>query len=50
MPYDYSTAPPPRDFELVPAGTLASVLMRILPGGAGEDGLLKRSKMAPVRC
>jgi hypothetical protein len=44
MPYDYSTAPPPRDFELVPAGTLASVLMRIRPGGVGEDGLLKRSK------
>jgi hypothetical protein len=44
MPYDYSTAPPPRDFELVPAGTLASVLMRIRPGGAGEDGMLKRSK------
>jgi hypothetical protein len=44
MPYDYSTAPPPRDFELVPAGTVASVLMRIRAGGAGEDGLLKRSK------
>jgi hypothetical protein len=45
MPYDYSSAPPPRDFaELIPAGTLASVLMRIRPGGAGEDGMLKRSK------
>jgi hypothetical protein len=45
MPYDYSTAPPPRDFaELIPAGTLASVLMRIRPGGAGEDGMLKRSQ------
>jgi hypothetical protein len=43
MPYDYSTAPPPRDLELIPAGTAASVQMRIRPGGAGEDGLLKRS-------
>jgi hypothetical protein len=30
--------------ELIPAGTVASVQMRIRPGGAGEDGLLKRSK------
>jgi hypothetical protein len=44
MPYDYSSAPPPRDMELIPAGTVASVQMRIRPGGAGEDGLLKRSK------
>jgi hypothetical protein len=45
MPYDYSTAPPPRDpSELIPAGTVASVQLRIRPGGAGEDGLLKRSK------
>jgi hypothetical protein len=44
MPYDYSSAPPPRDLELIPAGTVASVQMRIRPGGAGEDGLLKRSK------
>ena len=45
MPYDYSSAPPPRDnIELIPAGTVASVQMRILAGNAGEDGLLKRSK------
>ena len=43
MPYDYSSAPPPRDLELIPAGTIASVQMRIRPGGVGEDGLLKRS-------
>ncbi len=42
MPYDYSSAPPSRD-ELIPAGTIASVQMRIRPGNAGEDGLLKRS-------
>jgi hypothetical protein len=45
MPYDYSTAPPPRDSELIPHGTIATVVMHIRPGGrAGEDGLLKRSK------
>jgi hypothetical protein len=44
MPYDYSSAPPPRDLELIPAGTIASVQMRIRPGGAGEDAMLKRSK------
>ena len=44
MPYDYSTAPPPRDFDLIPHGTIATVIMHIRPGGAGEDGLLKRSK------
>jgi hypothetical protein len=41
--YDYSSAPPPRDLELIPAGTIASVQLRIRPGGAGEEGLLKRS-------
>jgi hypothetical protein len=43
MPHDYSTAPPPR-FDLIPHGTVATVVMHIRPGGAGEDGLLKRSK------
>jgi hypothetical protein len=43
MPFDYSDAPPPQ-FELVPEGTIASVSMHIRGGGAGEDGLLKRSK------
>jgi hypothetical protein len=44
MPYDYSTAPPPRDIDLIPHGTIATVVMHVRPGGAGEDGLLKRSK------
>jgi hypothetical protein len=44
MPYDYSTAPPPRELDIIPAGTVASVQMRIRPGNAGEGGLLKRSK------
>jgi hypothetical protein len=44
MPYDYSTAPPPRDSDLIPHGTIATVVIHIRPGGAGEDDLLKRSK------
>jgi hypothetical protein len=44
MGYDYSAAPPPRDLDLIPAGTIASVQLRIRPGGVGEGNLLKRSK------
>jgi hypothetical protein len=44
MPYDYSGAPPPRDLDLIPAGTIASVQLRIRSGNAGEDGYLTRSK------
>jgi hypothetical protein len=43
MPYDYTEAPPPRDVELIPHGTIATVAVRIRAGNAGEDGLLKRS-------
>jgi len=44
MKFDYSQTSDPRDFgELIPHNTLASVLMRILPGGVGESGLLKRT-------
>ena len=44
MPFDYSQAGDPRDFsELIPDGTIATVQMRIRPGGVGEDGLLKRT-------
>src|SRR6516225_7738917 len=44
MKFDYSQTSDPRDFgELIPHNTLASVLMRILPGGVGENGLLKRT-------
>ena len=42
--YDYSVAPPPRGFELIPHGTIATVVLHIRPGGVGEDGLLKRSQ------
>jgi hypothetical protein len=44
MPYDYSDAPPPRDLELIPANTIATLSLHIQGGGAGEDGMLKRSK------
>jgi hypothetical protein len=43
MAFDYTQAPPPRGAEPIPHGTVATVLMRILPGNAGEGGLLKRS-------
>ena len=44
MPYDYTDAPPPRDMELIPHGTIATLVLHIRPGGVGEDGMLKRSK------
>ena len=44
MAYDYSDAPPPRDVELIPHNTLATIQMRIRPGNAGDNGLLKRSR------
>jgi hypothetical protein len=44
MPFNYSTAPPPRDIELIPHGTVATLSTHLRPGGAGEGGLLKRSK------
>jgi|SRR5215471_2116302 len=43
-PFDYSSAPPPRDIELIPHGTVATLSIHLRPGGAGEGGLLKRSK------
>jgi hypothetical protein len=44
MPFDYSQTGDPRDFSaLIPHGTIATVQMRIRPGGVGEDGLLKRT-------
>jgi hypothetical protein len=45
MGFDYSQAGEPRDFsELIPHGTIATVQMRIRPGGVGEDGMCKRTK------
>jgi len=44
MPFNYSSAPPPRDIELIPHGTVATLIIHLRPGNAGEGGLLKRSK------
>lgn len=43
MAYDYSTAPEQRS-NLIPEGTVATLQSTIRPGGAGEGGLLTRSK------
>jgi hypothetical protein len=55
MPFNYSDAPPPRDFELIPDDTIATIVMHIRPGGAGEDSILKRSakgdcEMLDIEC
>jgi hypothetical protein len=44
MPYDYTNAPPPPQPELIPPGTVATVVLHIRAGGVGEDGMLTRSK------
>jgi hypothetical protein len=44
MPYDYTDAPPPRDLELIPHGTIATLVLHVRPGGVGEDGMLKRTR------
>jgi hypothetical protein len=41
---DFNDAGPQRSFDVIPDGTLATVLMKIRPGGAGEGGWLKRAK------
>jgi hypothetical protein len=43
MAYDYTQAPPQREIELIPHGTVATLSLKIRAGGAGEGGLLKRS-------
>jgi hypothetical protein len=44
MAYDYTDAPPQRDFTPIPHNTVATITMHVRPGGAGEDGMLQRSK------
>ena len=44
MAYDYTDAPAQRSNELIPADTVATVQLTIHAGGAGEGGLLTRSK------
>ena len=43
MAYDYSDAPPPQ-FEVIPHGTTATLVLHIRASDVGEDGLLTRSK------
>jgi hypothetical protein len=43
MAYDYTDAPPP-SFEPIPEGTIATISIHIRHGGAGEGGVLRRSK------
>jgi hypothetical protein len=42
--FDYSDAPDQRGDDLIPAGTVATLQMKIRPGNAGEGGLLTHSK------
>ena len=44
MPYDYTDAPPPRDLDLIPHNTVATVTLHIRAGSVGEDGMLTRTK------
>ena len=43
MTLDLNDAGPQRGFDLIPAGTIATVQMVVRAGGVGEDGWLKRS-------
>ena len=40
---DFNDAGPQRSFDLIPDGTIATVRMKIRPGGAGEGGWLRRA-------
>jgi hypothetical protein len=42
--FDYSTADEQRSFDLLPSGTIAVMEINLRAGGAGDDGLLKRTK------
>ena len=42
--FDFNSAPAQRSFDMIPDDTIAVLHMHIRPGGAGEGGLLKRSK------
>jgi hypothetical protein len=41
---DFNDAPPQRSFDVIPAGTVAELHVKVRPGNAGEDGWLRRSK------
>jgi hypothetical protein len=42
--FDYSDAQKQREIDLIPHNTIATLQMTVRPGGAGEDGMLKRSQ------
>jgi hypothetical protein len=42
--FDFNTATEQRDYDVIPAGTIAVIGLKIRDGAAGPDGLLKRSK------
>jgi len=44
MTYDYNNAGEQRSFSVIPDGTIAVVQLKIRPGNAGENGLLKRTQ------
>jgi hypothetical protein len=41
---DFNEAKPQRTFDVVPAGTIATLQLRVRPGNAGEGGWLRQSK------
>jgi hypothetical protein len=41
---DFNTAGPQRSFDVIPAGTIATLHLTVRPGNAGEGGWLRRSK------
>ena len=44
MSFDFNDAGPQKSFNPIPAGTIATLLLTVRPGGAGEGGWLRRSK------
>jgi hypothetical protein len=44
MNFDFNDAGEQRTFDVIPAGTIATLQMKIRLGQAGEDGCLRRSK------
>ena len=41
---DFNNAGPQRTFDVIPAGTIATLHLTVRTGGAGEGGWLRRSK------
>lgn len=43
MSYDFNSADRQQAFDVIPTGTIVSLVMNIRPGGAGEGGWMKKS-------